>query len=216
MEKAIKATKTARYFTSCPPSEKVRQLWFVMHGYGQLADDFLSAFHCLNGPGHMVIAPEGMHRFYLRGFSGKVGASWMTKVARESDIADYITLLDEIFMRETAELDISKIKINVLGFSQGAATACRWATSGNQRIDNLVLWSGIFPPDLPLTDRLAPVLTPELFLVIGERDPIVDKSELKEQLAMLDNMGKAYRLINFRGTHAIDQQTLLRLEGLLL
>ena len=44
----------------------------------------------------LVVAPEGMHRFYLQGSSGRVGASWMTKEAREDDIADNLRWLQEL------------------------------------------------------------------------------------------------------------------------
>ena len=36
------------------------------------------------------MAPEGLSRFYLEGFSGKVGATWMTREDRLNDIDNYL------------------------------------------------------------------------------------------------------------------------------
>ena len=43
--------------------------------------------------GYTIIAPQGLHKFYLEGTSGRVGASWMTKENREDDIKNYLVYL---------------------------------------------------------------------------------------------------------------------------
>ena len=43
----ISIPRTARYFLRGDPSAGPAEVWFVLHGYGQLADDFLAGFDAL-------------------------------------------------------------------------------------------------------------------------------------------------------------------------
>ena len=96
-EQTIETKKTARYYTLGTLSENTKTVWFVCHGYGQLANYFLRNFKLLENEKTFVISPEGFHRYYLNGFSGRVGASWMTKEDRLNDIADYVAYLDQLY-----------------------------------------------------------------------------------------------------------------------
>jgi predicted esterase len=42
--KRIAISKTARYYITGKPSTKINSVWFVLHGYGQLAEDFIKYF----------------------------------------------------------------------------------------------------------------------------------------------------------------------------
>ena len=86
-KKEIKVPKTARYFT-IGNEEQPDEIWFVLHGYAQLANYFIEKFRVLESKNILVVAPEGLHRFYWNGMSGRVAASWMTKEDRLTDIAD--------------------------------------------------------------------------------------------------------------------------------
>jgi hypothetical protein len=79
-ENKLSIEKTIRYFT-IGDIEKAKYLLIALHGYGQLSSYFGKKFEDLPNEFFIVI-PEGMHRFYLDGTSGRVGASWMTKEAR--------------------------------------------------------------------------------------------------------------------------------------
>src|SRR5712691_10353388 len=98
---SIEVRRTARYFTLGPTHGFPRELWIVCHGYGQLANRFLSHFSPLDDGTRLVVAPEGLSRFYVDPLSERrtqsvprIGASWMTKEARQSEIDDYIAYLD--------------------------------------------------------------------------------------------------------------------------
>jgi len=124
-EQTIETKKTARYYTLGALSEKTRTVWFVCHGYGQLANYFLRNFKSLENEKTFIISPEGFHRYYLNGFSGRVGASWMTKEDRLNDIADYVAYLDQLYHKVFSSVNRNNLKVNLLGFSQGGATATR-------------------------------------------------------------------------------------------
>ncbi|MFT7345493.1 MAG: putative esterase, partial [Lentimonas sp.] len=91
----LKIDKTAKVSVLKNEENPNDQLLIVLHGYGQLSQFFIQKFSSLT---HQcdIIAPEGMHRFYLNGSSGRVGASWMTKEERETDIEDNQKYLEEV------------------------------------------------------------------------------------------------------------------------
>ena len=57
--------RTARYFTLGPSHGFPRELWYVCHGFGQLARRFIRHFAPLDDGTRMVVAPEGHNRYYL-------------------------------------------------------------------------------------------------------------------------------------------------------
>ncbi|MDX1532557.1 MAG: hypothetical protein R3362_13590, partial [Rhodothermales bacterium] len=95
-EHAVAAYRTARYCTLGPDAEAAREAWVACHGYGQLTPAFLRAFEPIAEPGRLIVAPEGLSRFYLPGHR-EVGASWMTKEAREDEIDDYVRWIDTAY-----------------------------------------------------------------------------------------------------------------------
>jgi len=96
-EKHITVSRTARYFTLGELSQSTKDIWIVLHGHRQLAGDFINIFNELAVEGSFIIAPEGLMRLYIKGDYGDVGASWMTKEDRESDINDYVKYLDKLY-----------------------------------------------------------------------------------------------------------------------
>ncbi|MFL5762470.1 MAG: alpha/beta hydrolase [Bacteroidia bacterium] len=203
-QRNITVTKTARYFVSGELSESTEQLWFVCHGYAQLANAFLEWFDVLDKKKNLIVAPEGLHRFYWKGFSEKVVASWMTKEDREDDIADYVNFLNKVYDEVTP--GNKKLVINVLGFSQGTATVCRWVAKGHVRPDNLILWAGSVPPDLDIFKGV------NTYVVLGDADEFIPEQEAEKQLALLDAKEIRYELIRFQGRHEVDKKTLLLLS----
>ena len=89
LEQTLLLQKHFRYYLSENFTSK-RKLLIALHGYGQLAQYFAKKFIDLPED-YALLVPEGMHRFYLEGTSGRVGASWMTKEGRELDIEDNLS-----------------------------------------------------------------------------------------------------------------------------
>jgi predicted esterase len=203
-EHRLTVTRSARYFTLGRPE---REVWFVLHGYGQLAARFLPHFEALDDGSRLIVAPEGLSRFYLTESPSerRVGANWMTKEDRLAEIEDYVRYLDAVCAAVFGSLDAARIKVTVLGFSQGAATACRWATLGASRVDRLVLWGGEVPPDLDLSR------VPRLTLVYGDRDEYFTAKIVAATEARLREHGTPYALLPFAGGHDIDAAVLKKL-----
>jgi predicted esterase len=217
----LRVQRTARYFTlggrSAGAPEAVRSVWFVLHGYGQLASDFVRYFGDLATEDTLVVAPEAMNRFYLvspdkaPARERPVGATWMTREDRESEIADYVEYLDVLFEDVASQAAQFGARVSVLGFSQGAATATRWAAYGHARIDRLILWGGLLPPDVDLSGGPAALRHVALTLVLGSHDQYVDATMLRAERARLGGAGIPHHLIEYEGGHSINRRIFPRL-----
>ena len=200
MEKHYKAKKTYRYEIQEQAHE---HLLIALHGYGQLAKFFLRKFQGLQSKGR-VVAPEGPHRFYLQGSSGRVGASWMTKEARELDIQDNLVGLNALLSE--LQKSYSPKKITLLGFSQGAATAARWYQQNPSAFDQLILWAAVFPPDIDAGSF--PTEKP-LHFVLGTHDEYYQGEAAQQLLRHYQSMG--FKVHTYAGKHDIDGEVLKRL-----
>lgn len=208
----LRVGRTARYFTQ-GELEGAGEVWFVLHGYSMLAASFLQWFAPAAEPGRLLVAPEGLSRSYFEDRGGRrVGASWMTKEDREAEIEDYLHYLDRL--AERIRMSVSgEPRIEVHGFSQGAATASRWVAMGSIRPDRLVLWSAGVPPDLPV-DRYAERLNRAgLRIAMGTRDRYVSEQDLQQEVARLAAHGITPVVHRFEGGHRVDAGLLRALIG---
>ncbi len=205
----IQIQKTARYFTLGEPGEAIRNVWIVCHGYGQLAEYFIRKFEIISDSETLIIAPEALHRFYLQGFSGRTGASWMTKTDREDDISDYSNFLTSLYTQLGQQIDWRSVKLNVLGFSQGVATVCRWLAGSDIPVSRIILWAGVFPPDLnhDFEFSIRRFLTKDITIVYGRQDPFL-KEEHMVRMEEMKLLKPDLRVITFEGVHDIDPITL--------
>lgn len=210
-ESSLEVLKTARYAISPCDPEQVKEVWFVCHGYGQLAPNFLRHFSPIFQEDRMIIAPEGLHRFYLKGTGGKVGASWMTKEERETDIQDYIRYLDQLYDNAMHDFIGKEVRIRVLGFSQGVATVCRWMAHARSRADELILWAGIIPPDIDLSVDKRAFQRMKMTLLVGDQDEYRTEEKLSEEGKVLKAHDIPYEFIEFEGQHRIEEVPLKRL-----
>ncbi len=204
----------SRYFKAGRLDSSTKQLWFVIHGYGQLAEYFIRKFKILEEHNICIIAPEGLSHFYLedagsrsRTGNNRVGASWMTRENRLTDIENYLEYLNQIYKKEKGS-DLP-IPITILGFSQGAATASRWIGNGKISFDRFILWAGVFPPDMDFEITKELLKGKETFLVYGNADPFINVDQIAEikMLAEKLNISPVTRV--FEGKHDIDSQMLL-------
>ena len=207
---SIQVKKTATYYQNTTDLKDIEKVWICLHGYGQLAKFFANRFVELDSKRHLVVVPEGLSRFYLQGFSGRVGATWMTKEDREADIQDYIKYLDDLLVQLKSALNGKVVEWVVLGFSQGAATACRWVNAGKVNPNHLVLWAGIFPPDLSPGGKITNQELKTWYL-IGDEDPFKSEAKEAEFERIKNELGIIPTHIDFKGAHRIYPKPLLDL-----
>jgi len=201
----------ARYFKLGEITPQTKNIWLVCHGYGQLANYFLKNFNILDNGDNCVIAPEGLSRFYLNGFTGRVGATWMTKEERLSDIENQANYLNTIYQQEIGK-NIYNAKITLFGFSQGVATISRWAMQKNLKFNRLVLWAGSIPPDLDFNFGKKKLEHVDTFFVYGNQDPYLDQKQIELQQQNFEKLSLTPTIKTFDGEHAIDAQTLIEIN----
>ena len=155
----------------------------------------------------LIVAPEALSRFYFGGFSGKVGASWMTKEDREDEIDDYINYLQQIYEFFINQLS-SNVRITLFGFSQGGTTQSRFALLKKPLFHHLILWAGNFAHDLDYLESLTFLAEKKIFLVIGDNDEFITEDRREEILKFLVKNRITCELIDFKGTHKIDRKVL--------
>lgn len=206
----IKIEKTARYFILGTPSDKITDVWFVCHGYGQLAKYFIKWFEPILNENTLIIAPEGLSRFYWNGFSGNVVASWMTKEERNSDIDDYVQYLDKVANEVLQK--VMKVNIHILGFSQGASTASRWAALGKTATSNLILWAGSFPSDIDYLKNIETFNKFPLYFFIGDSDELFSEEIIAQYFAEIKEKEISFNLSRYNGGHKVLPQPLLKLQ----
>jgi predicted esterase len=210
-EKQIIFSFKARYYKIGQVTAKTKAIWFVIHGYGQLAQYFIQKFKTLESKDICVIAPEGLSRFYLEQLenagrkNNRVGASWMTRENRLTDISNYLEFLDSIYRTEVSN---KSIDVTVLGFSQGSATASRWVTEGKINFDRLILWAGMFPPDMDFNNASTMLKNKKVSLVYGTKDRFITDERFAEMELVTGRLGTTVDKISFDGGHEIDETTL--------
>lgn len=203
-----------------------KEVWFVLHGYRQLAARFIRRFGALPGAGgsRAVVAPEALSRFYIEaevgphGQESRVGASWMTRAGRDQETGDYVEYLDRVASAvltggedpptggadpAAAPLDADGRRIVVLGFSQGAETASRWVVRGRvPRPAELVLWGGGVAVDLDAQRAAEALRSTTVVHVVGSEDSWGGTRARESERQLLES-GVPTRRVGYAGGHRI-------------
>jgi len=204
--------RTGRYAMAGADADTARRIWFVLHGYGQLAPRFLRPFLEVIPPDTCVIAPEGLSRFYreMPQSDGRhlqrVGATWMTRESRDTDIADAVRWLDGVHgdVLDSRKPGIDAPACGVLAFSQGVATAMRWVASGTVRPACFVAWAGGLADDVQQETFREKVAGIDVVLVAGDMDEFASESARATVKVAMSRYHPAPRDILFAGAHHLD------------
>jgi len=196
------------YSLSHAPTGEENSIWIVFHGYGQLAQFFLRKFNHLFQDDCLIVAPEGLNHYYLKGFSGRVGANWMTKHEREIDIANcnnYLNGIIEELLPQFGQIP----KINVLGFSQGVATMSRWVCQFNLKPEKVVFWGGAPAHDLEPTIMVERLKDSQVILALGDDDPFLQSEiYIRQRNLIYDADFVNFKELCYSGGHDLDPELL--------
>ena len=203
-ESHLDFTQKRRYYSNDLAGKK--QVLIALHGYGQLAQYFCRKFKDLEQTWGLVF-PEGPHRFYLEGSSGRVGASWMTKEWRTQDILENTSYLLQLI--GDIKLKYPDASISLLGFSQGGATAARLYQAQPKLFEKLILWASVFPPDIDVAgfSKVA-----QLHFAIGNQDPYFEKVGTSQIVNDYADLG--FQTHIFNGAHDINSAGLIEILNL--
>jgi len=190
-----------------------RDLWFVLHGYGQLSQYFVQHFDAVAGEHTVVAAPEAPSRFYIEGLSGRVGACWMTKHHRETDIHDLNAYLNRMFDEVCGRYEVRPdTRLRFLAFSQGVPVLCRWlAQRPEVNLHQLILWAGAMPHDMAMPDLKQLLQRGKSYAVYGTEDPFLKESQFPMMQTMLNRQELPVEIKTFSGAHTLDAELLKEL-----
>jgi predicted esterase len=217
VEQRLAVARTARWGLIGALDTRTTDVWIILHGYGQLAEGIASSATWPEAANRAFVFPEALQRFYdeSRGprphSEARVGASWMTRHAREEDIADNLAYLDSL---ASVILTLApSAHLTVLGFSQGTATASRWAehraAAGNPP-RRLIAWGGLIAPEVDL-GKAAPLRAVDVLYVAGSRDRWATAEKVNAERARLDAAGFVASWRTFAGGHRLDDDLLAEL-----
>ena len=202
--------RRARVYTLGTAGPTTRYCCIACHGYGQLAGHFIRKFDVVAREDTLVVAPEGLSRFYWGGLSGDVKASWMTKEDRLNEIADFSDYLSQVYQHYRAQLPEDTVFI-LLGFSQGVATQMRWIMRAFPEFQHLILWAGTVPEDIDYQPALDYFRDKRLHFVYGTQDQFLTEARLQAYQAQVGETGLTFETSTFEGRHKVDREVLFDL-----
>lgn len=205
-ESHLEVNIKASYYTLNELTDETERVWLVFHGYGQLAQFFLKKFEVLDPVKNFIVAPQGLSKFYQKGFYGRVGASWMTKEDRLTDIENQYRYIQEVLDQIG---DLRNRKLIYFGFSQGTATMGRFSAWAKLPFEKMIIWAGTFPPDIAPSAFEFLSGSEELTYFTSREDPFFKESMIENQNQIVKaTMGTEPTLRWYQGGHTVIQSLL--------
>ena len=104
----------------------------------------------------------------------------------------------------------NNFSLNILGFSQGGATACRWAFSSDMKVNNLILWAGDIPGDTLTVENKEKWASINTHLIMGNQDYLIPEEMKVKFLKEIQNYGIDFSSTKYEGGHKIYPEVLLK------
>ena len=203
---------SSSYITYNKLTDKTENIWIVFHGYGQLSKYFIRRFDVLDGDKNYIIAPQGLSKFYVDEDFKNVGASWLTKEDKESDLLNQQKYLIKLMDELKSKIDFSKIKINLFGFSQGVSAFTRLLINYNMKIDNIIIWAGWVPDEFFNINKNV-LKDTNLFFVVGNKDKYYNNPIMKGYIEKFKKtLNKEIDYCVFDGGHIVDRKVLKKIN----
>jgi predicted esterase len=127
----------------------------------------------------------------------------MTSEDRESEIDDYVGYLDLLHDEIFSVVDRAKVRLWVLGFSQGAATVVRWVVRGKVEPNRVVVASGMLPAELDESAAARLAARGSLTVTFGDDDEFASPERVQSEETKLKQLRIPYDMIRFNGGHTI-------------
>jgi len=210
----MQISHTVYYCVQVPEQKGPHPLLIVLHGFGQVAGQFIKVFEPLAQKGILVAAPQGAHQLYTNLKERRVGFSWLTKYERDQSVSDFVAYMERFFklLQETCEVDSQRVFM--LGFSQGVSMAYRTWAHSSLPVRGVIACGGDLPPDI--VEQLEGLPPIQILLVHGRQDEEVSPEKAQKALKHLRASGLKPELFDFEGGHVVPSRALPKVEGLIL
>ena len=203
----LEVKKTARYTTFGELTEKTKYFWFALHGSNMLCEQMLYKFRDFDPAEHFVVSPEGLSRFYDKGFAGDVVAAWMTSRDRLKEIDDFSYYLSLLYSKYTSQLP-SDCKKVILGFSQGGTCAFRWMHQNAVDVDKIIAYSSWLPEDINLKESKTDLSKAEIIYTYGEQDQYLTSERLDAMKSIVAANDLTIKFRPHTGDHRVNRENL--------
>ena len=209
----MQISHTVYYCVQVPKQKGPHPLLIVLHGFGQVAGQFIKVFEPLAQKGILVAAPQAAHQFYTQMEDRRVGFSWLTRYQRDQSVSDFVAYMEQFYKMLQEKFEVDSQRVFILGFSQGVSMAYRtWAHSALP-LQGLIACGGDLPPDIQeRLDSLRPI---QVLLVHGRRDENVSPEEATQAREQLAAAGLRPEVFDFEGGHVVPSSVLGVIEEML-
>ena len=206
----IQISHTVYYSVRVPEQKGPHPLLIVLHGFGQVARQFITVFEPLAKKGILVAAPQGAHQFYTHLKKGQVGFSWLTRYERDQSVVDFVGYMEQFYKLLQERFEVDSQRVFMLGFSQGVSMAYRTWAHSSLPVRGVVACGGDLPPDI--VEQLEGLPPIQILLVHGRQDENVPPEKAQEALKHLRARGLKPELFDFEGGHVVPSVVLPEVE----
>ena len=209
MHGKIQIAHTAYFTSHTPDAQEPWPVLMVLHGFGQVAAEFITVFSQLPRRGILVAAPQAPHQYYKNLIERKVGFSWLTRYQRDQSVQDFAGYMEKFYDLLLHTHRLNRQRIFVLGFSQGVSMAYRLWAHSKIPLAGLIACGGDLPPDVG--DRLHTLKPLQVLLVHGKHDQVVPLAKAREAQGQLALQRVPVDLFEFEGEHLIPPEAILQI-----
>ncbi|TDL99470.1 MAG: hypothetical protein C4K58_06095 [Flavobacteriaceae bacterium] len=204
--KNVSYNSTNSYLTIGNLNPNTQNIWLIFHGFGQTAAQLIPFFE--ERKEDYLIFLQAPSKFYFQNFS-KIGSSWLTQMDLEEEKKNILAYVSAVVTNEN--LIHFSCPINWFGFSQGVSVLFRSLSFLELPYQKIVVWAGQIPKEISKeTFKGISTESSEVFLVYGDKDPLIDKDKKQEQILKAKDLFSSYKEISFEGEHQLDFTTLQR------
>jgi predicted esterase len=196
-EHSIVVSVHGRYLVEPPRQAGPAPMLIGFHGYAEPAEAQLERMRAIPGSEQwLIVAPQGLHRFYLRR-SQQVVASWMTRQNRDELMDDNRRFVQAVVEAVRQEGHPAS-PIVAAGFSQGVAMAFRAACTAGFPAAGVIACGGDIPPEI---DRQSLRAARRVLIARGVRDEWYTAAKLTNDESRLTSAGVSVQALTLDAGH---------------
>lgn len=198
----LSVESTAYYYIELPNGEAERPAPALVgiHGYAQTGSEFVGLVRKIAPDRFAAIAPQGLNQLPVR-TSGRVAFHWMSSFEKADSIERNGRFLKQMIENLAEEGTIDPARVYLLGFSQGASVAFRFAQHYPELVRGVISACSDLPPDVAAD--LAPFDSIPALIIYSESDPVVPGKVSEIAFSQLREAGVAVQALTFESGHKI-------------
>jgi len=186
-------------------NKKGAPVFVLLHGTGGTETDLVSLAELLNPEYNVLgirgnVQENGMNRFFKRHGEGQY--DWEDLEFRGNELYAFIE-------EKAKEYDFKMEDTVLVGFSNGSNIAIQMMLKQPETFKKVALFAPLYPADIVEKQDFSDV---EVFLSLGEGDPIVPESESKRVISLFEERGANVTTAWVKG-HSLTQEVAMQAKN---